>query len=168
MKKFLTISILLLAGLTVFAQDPVAMLREKLEKGRVTLDYRYDINGQVPFGGSGTVTIQGYCYHSVGDGLETWCNGSTKWTIDIDAKEVYVEAAEGAEEIENIVETYLAHITDVNGDAKGLTGTFVNPSDGTKVNIKLSNIKYGPVSGGKKDFTFNTTRLDDSWFITTL
>ena len=168
MKKILTISAILLVSLAAFAQDPVAMLREKLEKGRVTLDYKYDINGNVPFGGSGTATIQGNCYHSSGNGLEIWCNGTTKWTLDSEAKEVYVENAEGMDELQNIVESYLAHMTDVKTVADGLSGVFTNPSDGTKINIRISGIKYAPASGGKKDFTFNTVKLDDSWFVTDL
>ena len=74
--------------------------------------------------------------------MEVYCDGLTRWTVDIKSKEVYVEDAGGIEEV-------LSYRDSVSG-------------------LKLSHIRYSELSDDLSAFTFDTSALDSSWIVTDL
>lgn len=58
----------------------------------VSFDYSYTLSGASgKMTGSGHVVFQGDRFRQDGNGLETWCDGISKWTVDRSAKEAVVE-----------------------------------------------------------------------------
>ncbi|MDO5443426.1 MAG: outer membrane lipoprotein carrier protein LolA [Bacteroidia bacterium] len=61
-----------------------------------SFQYNYSMSGQVPVSGSGEVTLQGDSFTMKGDGLEVYCNGTERWTVDTEAEECYIESVDAA------------------------------------------------------------------------
>ena len=74
--------------------------------------------------------------------MEIYCDGQTRWTVDPEEKEVYIEHSGGIREI--------------------LDG------DNSLKSLSLKNIKYIPQTGGLRDFRFDSSSLDSSWVVTDL
>ena len=142
MKKWIVILIALLP-LTAAAQrytlDTVAA---HLRTDRISLQYAFTIAEPAPVQLSGTLLAQGECYRAIGNGMEIYCDGTTRWTVDPESKEVYVETAEGIEELalwqDNMKE------------------------------LSLTDVRYLPLSDDLSPFTFDTAALDASWVVTDL
>ena len=67
----------------------------KMTDSCVEADYNYSMDdGRFPVKGSGHITMQGNGYAMTGNGLEIYCNGTTKWTVDREALEVIIENAD--------------------------------------------------------------------------
>ena len=56
--------------------------------------YNYSLSGQFPVSGSGEVNLQGDSFTMKGDGLEVYCNGTDRWTVDTEAEECYIESVD--------------------------------------------------------------------------
>ena len=97
MKKcILLLSVLLSAALSpVLAADDLRALTKKMADSRVTFSYSYETvrNGIVMEGG-GTVAMQGEAYRMDGNGLEIVSDGTTRWTADAEAKELFIETVD--------------------------------------------------------------------------
>lgn len=132
---------LLLAVCGASAQTPEEIIAEAREK-RVTLDYACSISELSPVRIRGELVLQGDCYYVEGNGMEVYCDGLTRWTVDIRSKEVYVEDAGGIGEV-------LSYRDSVSG-------------------LKLSHIRYSELSDDLSAFTFDTSALDSSWIVTDL
>ena len=82
MKKWILILVTLLP-LTAAAQrytlDTVAA---HLATDRISLQYACTIAQPAPVQLSGDLLIQGDCYRAKGNGMEIYCNGTTRWTVD--------------------------------------------------------------------------------------
>ena len=91
---------------------------------------------------SGTLILEGNCYFAKGNGIEIYCDGKTRWTVDPEEKEVYIEEAGGIKEI--------------------LEG------DDSLESLSIKNVKYIPQTGSLRDFRFDTSSLDSSWVVTDL
>ena len=90
------------------AQNPdIDALRAMIQKGRVTIDYSFVYEGNVNY--SGRITVQDECFKAVGNGFEIYCDGSSRWTVDPEAKEVYIEKSQGQDELLR----YLSDVTDL-------------------------------------------------------
>jgi hypothetical protein len=90
MKK-LTALLLLFLGLSAAGQNIVTDFAKTLSDGCATFGYSYSLIGQVPLNGSGTIALQGDAFTMKGDGLEVYCDGATRWTVDTAAEECYIE-----------------------------------------------------------------------------
>lgn len=96
MKRFFLSAVLLAAVvLPAFAADDLRALTKKLADARVTFSYAYETvrNGIVMEGG-GTVAMQGDAYRMNGNGLEIVSDGTTRWTADAEAKELFIETVD--------------------------------------------------------------------------
>lgn len=97
MKKcILLLSVLLSAALSpVLAADDLRALTKKMADSRATFSYSYETvrNGIVMEGG-GTVAMQGEAYRMNGNGLEIVSDGTTRWTADAEAKELFIETVD--------------------------------------------------------------------------
>ena len=142
MRKWI-ISLLVLLPLVAAAQNPqIAEIAAHLETSRVSLRYDCTFMQDAPVKLSGTLLIQGSGYLAKGNGMEIYCDGQTRWTVDPAAKEVYIEPAEGLEELlvyqENLSE------------------------------LVLSEVRYLPLSEEEEPFRFDTASLGDEWVVTDL
>ena len=142
MKKWILILVALLP-LTAAAQrytlDTVAA---HLRTDRISLQYACTIAQPAPVQLSGDLLIQGDCYRAKGNGMEIYCNGTTRWTVDPESKEVYIETAGGIEELV--------------------------PWQDNLEDLSLTDVRYLPLSDDLSPFMFDTAALDDSWVVTDL
>lgn len=98
MKKFL----IALAAMVPFAlnaqnaQNDVFLtaIAYKLEYNSVSFDYAFEVKTEVTVTGSGNAALSGDSYHMNGNGMEIWCDGKTRWTLDTAAKEAYIESVD--------------------------------------------------------------------------
>ena len=93
MKRLISI-VLAFSTLTSFAQTSVDGFFAKVGESRVSFDYTFLVNAQTKIKGSGDVTVQDDAFRMNGNGLEVWCDGSVRWTIDRDGEEAVVESVE--------------------------------------------------------------------------
>ena len=141
MKKILTFAAALCLAAAAMAQNAtIDELRKLVETNRVTADYSFLMQEKISC--SGTITVQQPCFKVVGNGLEIYCDGKSRWTVDREAKEVYIEYSESPEE-------YMAYLPDVS-------------------DLKVTVVKTSPLSDDLKPFFFDVSRLDSSWVITDL
>ena len=145
MKKWMIPLLALLLPLTAAAQidmQQVTEIASHLDDSRISLHYDCTFTQDTPLKLSGTLLVQGECYSARGNGMEISCDGTTRWTVDPASKEVYVETSGGLEELLY----YRDSLTE----------------------LKLSELKYLPLSGDLSAFSFDTSALDSSWVVTDL
>ena len=66
---------------------------DKVSSSLVTFDYSFTMQTtKTKMTGSGNVKVQGNAFFMEGNGMEVWCDGSTRWTIDRFAEEALVES----------------------------------------------------------------------------
>ena len=143
MKKQILLLMILLLPLTAAAQQyTLDTVAAHLGTDRISLQYTCTIAEPAPVKLSGTLLIQGDCYQAKGNGMEIYCNGTTRWTVDPESKEVYIETAGGIEELalwqDNMKE------------------------------LSLTDVRYLPLSDDLSPFSFDTAALDASWVVTDL
>jgi len=98
MKRLILTAMLLLgwaAGASA-AGDIIADFSARLASSCATFDYAFTLSTPAKVTGNGSVTYMSGRYHVTGNGLEVWCDGSTRWTIDHASKEAYMESVEDA------------------------------------------------------------------------
>lgn len=77
------------------SEDPVRALSESVAGSSVSFLYRYDaVKGKGHMTGAGSAILQGSAYLIDVDGLKFFCDGSTKWTVDYNTREVVIETAD--------------------------------------------------------------------------
>lgn len=142
MKKWI-LTLLALLPLTAAAQkytlDTVAA---HLDTDRISLHYACTIAQPAPVQLSGELLVQGDCYRAKGNGMEIYCNGTIRWTVDPESKEVYIETAGGIEELV--------------------------PWQDNLEDLSLTDVRYLPLSDDLSPFSFDTAALDASWVVTDL
>lgn len=145
MKRWILPLLAVLLPLTAAAQlssQQVTEIASRLDSNRISLQYACTFTQDTPLKLSGTLLIQGECYHARGNGMEIYCDGTTRWTVDPESKEVYVETSGGLAEL--------------------------LPYSESLTELKLSEVKYLPLSEDLSAFTFDAAALDSSWVVTDL
>ena len=143
MMKKLTLLLLMLLPLTAAAQQPrLEDLAARLETNRIRVQYACTVMQPAPVKLAGELLVQGECYRSIGNGMEIYCDGATRWSVDPEALEVYIETAGGLEE---------------------LIAWQDNLED-----LSLTNISYLPLSDDLSAFRFDTSSLGPDWVVTDL
>lgn len=145
-RLIICVSLLLCSLSQASAQDSYALAEQilsRLEDNRVSLNYSCTIDtGSVPFEISGKLVAQGNCYRAEGNGLVIICNGPVRWTIDPEAREAYIEDADGIREVllyrDNLVK------------------------------LELKDVQYLPLSETDGEFSFDCSALDPDWVVTDL
>ena len=167
MKRLL--SLLLLAfAIPAAAQGGVESLRALVDSNRVSFKYTLSAKDRPQIGTNGTVLLDGPCYHMSTKGADIWCDGTTRWTVDSEAKEVYIESSEGTREFLVNPTAYLDRVEGLKVTDKSVTGIYNDPSQGAAVSFKLTSIKSSPLTGGTAEFFFDTSALGSDWVITDL
>jgi hypothetical protein len=143
MKKWLLPLLAALLPLSLAAQErQLTDIASHLGANRVSLHYDCVFTQDAPVHLTGVLTIQAPCYRAVGNGMEIYNDGTTRWAVDRESKEVYVEEAEGLEELTAWQES----LTD----------------------LKITEVKYLPLLEDLSEFRFDTAALDASWVVTDL
>ena len=167
MRRFFYILVAAAVSMTAAAQNSVESLRAMLDSNRVSFKYTISAKDRPQIGTSGTMLIDGDCYHMSTKGADIWCDGMTKWTVDSEAKEVYIEKADIRDFLSN-PSAYLDLMEDLKFSDKSVSGVYNEPSQGAAVAFKLTSIKYSPLTGNSVQFFFDVSVLDDEWVVTDL
>lgn len=84
----------LTAGGVPVIGDVLAEFNGKASSCRMEFDYSYVTGGgPAVMTGSGSVSAQDSMFRMTGSGLEVWCDGTSKWTVDRTAEEAVAEPA---------------------------------------------------------------------------
>ena len=111
----------------------------KLEVSRVRVDYSFSIR---KVHCSGTITVQVPCFKASGNGVDVYSDGKTRWTVDPESREVYIEDAQGPDD-------YLKYLNDID-------------------DLSLTGLRTSPLSDDLSPFVFDVSALDGSWVVTDL
>lgn len=74
---------------------------DKVSASLVTFDYSFSMQtpmSKTKMTGEGKVKVQDNCFFMEGNGLEVWCDGATRWTLDRLAEEALIESVDGSAE----------------------------------------------------------------------
>ena len=100
MKKtvLITIAAALLFGLPAGAKSKtLESFISKVSSSLVSFDYSFSmqsVKSKTKMTGSGSVKVLGNAFRMEGDGMEVWCDGSTRWTVDRLSEEALVESVD--------------------------------------------------------------------------
>lgn len=163
MKRLAAITATVLLCTFAWAQKSLDDVIALLQSGDVvSCSYSYTLKGNVPIKGSGTAVICGTSYHISENGLDTWCDGNTVWTVDSESKEVVV--SEGGNSILANPGAYRSIVQNLRYDGRSLSCTIESQS--SEMDFKASGITVTPSS--EESFAFDTAGLPKSWIITDL
>ncbi|MBO6169752.1 MAG: hypothetical protein J6O51_07240 [Bacteroidales bacterium] len=168
MKRFLLILALCAATLTAAAQSGAQALLKRIEGKRVSFDYSLTTAEKVPVKHSGSAVIEGNCYRIDDNGMEIWCNGKTRWTVDNVAREVYIEAPGSEAELLISPEKLLGNVKNLVAGGTSASGQYTGEGPGKDATFVLTSIKTSEPKGDRAEFTFSTSSLKAPWVITDL
>ena len=175
MKRVL--SILLLSALALVgarAQGNIPLL-DKVEGHRVSFHYTYSLSqkgaGFTPVT-DGNVTVEGNAYILQGLGMEVISDGTTRWTLDRDAKEALVEPVVKEDLFTNpalFIASYRRYMDRIHVNSQGPDSLDVTLTldDETRARFLLKGISFGPLQG-KSDFSVDEKSLSKEYVITDL
>ena len=151
-------------------------LLERVQGHRVQFHYTYSLSrggGAFEPVTDGAVTLEGNAYVLEGLGLKVISDGSTRWSLDPEAKEAVVEAVNREDVFTNpalfiaAYPKYLDRIT-VNAQREdSLDVTLSLGEDGTAARFVLTGVGFGPEQG-KSDFSVAEKSLPEGYVITDL
>ncbi len=150
--KYFCASLLILVSGVMSAQEQECLTFD--------VDYSMEVTESAKLSGNAVVTIQDNAYRMSGNGIEAYCDGSSIWMLDNEAKEVYIESVGSASE------SYLSNPAQVLKElSKEQEGTYTL-DDGRKVHIKVNSIKK---SDRKDVSSFRpTVEFNSDWVVTDL
>jgi len=71
----------------------------RVSSSLVSFDYSFTMPARkAKMSGNGKVKVQGNCFFVEGNGLEIWCDGKTRWTIDRVSEEALVETVDDSDD----------------------------------------------------------------------
>lgn len=137
MKRLVLLCVALFGAWMVQAQGPLDTFAGQIASGEVSFKYTFEVQGDVPIKGNGTASLCGNAFHVLGNGMEIWSDGKTRWTLDRSSKEAYIETVE-AESVDYVANpaTLLSALTQAF--------TVNNVSDVTLSGKKLQAVKMSP------------------------
>lgn len=91
--RIFAVAVLFALGATASARSrTLSDFIEKVSGSLVSFDYAYSMpSGKTKMTGSGQVRVLGSSFRMEGNGLEIWCDGKTRWTVDRISEEALVE-----------------------------------------------------------------------------
>ena len=168
MKKMMIALLLAAVSLQLAAQGGASYLKELVAGNRVTFNYNLGVKGKAPVVMSGKAVIDGDCYSVCGNGVEMYCDGTTKWTVDREAKEVYIESSEGTRDFLADPSAWIDNVKDLKVSGSTASGTYYNQAQDINLSFKFTSISPSPFSGSTVGFVFDTGSLGSDWVITDL
>jgi len=92
---FITLIFTVMSAMAAFAGDKtLASFSQKVASSCVTFDYKYAVRGDVPLKGNGSAKVCDNRFVTQGNGLKVYCDGKTRWTIDVNSKEAVIESVD--------------------------------------------------------------------------
>lgn len=150
MKRFIAVCIFLLSILSPNLSfgatgDAVDDFVRKVSSSMVTFSYTYSVNSKVKIQGSGNAIVQGEAFYMKGNGLEIWCNGKTRWTVDRASSEALIESVGSIQDdydtnparIISSVSKVFHEVSEVKGKFHGKAVNIVTLSPKVRSSIKL-------------------------------
>lgn len=174
MKRLISLMVYGICCLGAWAQGSIPLL-DKVQGHRVTFHYTYSLSrngGDFSPVTDGDVTLEGNAYILEGLGLEVISNGSTRWSVDRDARELVIETVEKEDLFTNpalFVSSYKEYMEKIQVNASGtayLDVTFTLDTD-TRARFLLADIVF-KVPEGKSDFSLDEKSLPGDYVITDL
>lgn len=98
-----TLSRIFIVIIALFAMSPVSVAKSKtleafvskVSSSLVSFDYSFTMpTKKAKMTGNGNVKVQGNSFLVDGNGLEIWCDGKTRWTVDRISEEALVESVD--------------------------------------------------------------------------
>ena len=174
MRKLAATLLLTTLALTAMAQGGIPLL-DRVEGHRVQFHYTYSLSQKgSPYKEitDGDVTVEGNAYVLEGLGLKVVSNGSTRWSIDEEAKEMVIETVEKENLFTNpalFITSYRNYLDKIRVNAQGEDSLDVTLTleDENKAHFVLSGIRFLPQQG-KSDFSVDGKLLEKSYVITDL
>lgn len=128
----------------IYGIENIEALYSRLQTNRITFDYSCTLS-DVPIDFKGNAVIQGECYRVEANETLIICNGTVRWSMDNETKEVYIENVE-----ENEVEYLLTYRNDFK-------------------EFRFKNVHYLPSSDDLSVFNLDVLNLDPKeWVIVDL
>ena len=174
MKKLLCIAALAFFCFFAFAQERIPLL-DKVQGQRVHFHYTYSLsqNG-APFRDitDGEVSLEGNAYVLEGLGLKVISNGTTRWSLDQEARELVIEKVVKEDLFTNpalFIASYQDHMDSikVNHASENSLDVTLTLDNETQARFKLTGIVFGPPQG-KSDFSLDEKSLPSDYVITDL
>ena len=104
--------------------------------------------------------MQRDCFRIEGAGLLILCDAQSVWTLDLEGKEAYVEAAGPMD--------YLNYLLDASWEGDDIIGSINEPASGSIISFRLSSISTSPISGDLSAFVPAPDVFTGDWIITDL
>ena len=162
--KFIVLFLAWIGGaLSAFAQALPQELQQQLATHLVQADFTYVSEADVTIQGEGKLCVQDSCYVLDLGVLQIYCDGHRRWTVDRDAKEVYIESVNGS--LAGVVAGY--HIDDVKGLSEGGLSVVARGGDGTRITLTVPRMKL-TAKADADQFRFSTSSIEKDWTITDL
>lgn len=140
MRSFFVTLFLAFSVASASAQS-IDVLAARLASCRIELSFDCMVGTDMPVHFTGSLSAQGNCYHLRANGMDIWCDGSTRWSMDTEAKELYVETSNGVGEV-------LAYRNAIS-------------------EISFSNVVVTE-NPDEVSYFFDVSKLDNSWVVTDL
>ena len=169
MKHLLAILTTVLLGIPVLGQgtDAVSLLTHFAGK-RVTFDYSLQTDAKMPVAQEGSAVIDGNCFCIKGKGLEIWCDGTTRWTVDTEAKEVYIEDDGGLETMYSRLLEMAEGISGLKVSGDSLCGVWTEKEGADPIAFSITSIRTAEAGDDTSEFVFGASRLGKDWVVTDL
>ena len=174
MKRTLLSLAALAACIGSVAQTRIPLL-DRVPGHRVSCNYTYSVskNGE-PFSEvtAGTLEVEDNAFRLDALGLKMISDGTTRWTLDEDAREAVVETVQ-KEDVTLNPALLVSHYTDyagqlvVNASGKDFLDVTLVLDNTTKARFYLKDIVYGEPQG-KSDFSLDGKSLPEDYLVTDL
>lgn len=174
MKRIVLFFSLLFCAVSLSAQGSIPLL-DRVSGHRAVFEYRYLLSEdgkafhEVT---SGKVTVEDNAFRVTGLNLEIVSDGTTRWSMDPEAKELLIEKVEKDNIFTNpaiLITSYKDHLDMIKVKSSGSDSldAVVTFDDRVKGEFILKNVKFLP-KGDKKDFTVDVKSLGSAYVVTDL
>ena len=158
------LTLVCLAGaLSASAQQMPQELQRQLSSYLTQADFSYVSESDVKVQGEGKFCVQDSCYVLDLGMLQIYCDGNKRWTVDKEAKEVYIESVKGS--LAGEIAGYA--LEDVKGLSDGGLVIVVRGADGTRTTLTIPRMKM-TAKAEAGFFRFSTLSLGGDWSINDL
>lgn len=147
----ISLALFIAGGSVSYAQSVWQRFSDAVSVYDVSFAYSFSMKSKAVITGAGTADVQGNMFAVSGNGLEIFCDGVSRWTVDKSAEEVVIESVEGDMSASVSGNPALLVIAlDKYFDAKSSSGLTENGRKQVKVNfVPRNDMSLGLVSGMK-------------------
>ncbi len=175
MKRLILILLSVLGSCFLAGAQLHIPLLDRVPGHRVTCSYTYSVSKDgAPFSEvtAGSLEVEDNAFRLEALGLKMISDGTTRWTLDEEAREAVVEAVSQEDLLTNPVlliggySQYAEELT-VNASGKDFLDITLEMDASTRARFVLKDVVFGDRKG-KSDFTFDGKSLPEDYLITDL